>query len=58
MEIVEKEIKISRILDRMNLIQKEVPILMEYETDARDRWPARWGKLREWLKSELSEWGD
>ena len=54
----EIKIEINRVLDEMNCIQKEMPVCMEYETDARDVWPARWQKLREWLQFELSEWGD
>ena len=39
-------------MDEMTGIQKEIPVCMEYETDARDVWPARWEKLRDWLREK------
>ena len=43
------KIEISRVLDKMRIIQNETPIIMEYETDAREVWPSRWENLRAWL---------
>lgn len=43
--------KVKSTLARMDEIIEEVPLCMEYETDARDRWPQRWTALQDWLKS-------
>lgn len=38
------------VLKKMQRIIEEIPATMEYETDARDTWPARWVKLKCWLE--------
>ena len=37
------------VLAEMDRIMADRPCAMEYETDARDTWPARWGALRGFL---------
>jgi len=51
------KIRITQVLGKMNSIVKELPIFMEYESDAREVWPARWEKLREWLRQEIDRDG-
>ena len=40
------------VLAEMDRIMQERPCAMEYETDARDTWPARWGALRGFLAAK------
>ena len=39
------------ILEHLSKIIEEIPLCMEYETDARDQWPQRWQSLKAWLES-------
>lgn len=39
------KIEIDTILQVMNDIEKDLPICMEYESDARYTWPKRWQAL-------------
>ena len=41
----------KRILVMMNILLEEIPLSMEYETDARDVWPKRWKRLRDFVNS-------
>ncbi len=43
---------IEDVLDEMSRIISEHPAAMEYETDARDTWPTRWGTLLGYLKAK------
>lgn len=43
---------IEDVLDEMSRIIREHPAAMEYETDARSTWPARWGALLGYLKAK------
>ena len=43
---------IEAVLDEMSRIISEHPAAMEYETDARDTWPKRWGALLGYLKAK------
>jgi hypothetical protein len=36
----------------MDRIMQDHPCAMEYETDARDTWPSRWGALRGFLAAK------
>ena len=40
------------VLAEMDRIMQDRPCAMEYETDARDTWPARWGALRGFLAAK------
>jgi len=41
----------NKVMDKMSSIVSENPSIMEYETDARDTWPNRWGELLKYLKA-------
>jgi len=43
---------IEDVLDEMSRIISDHPAAMEYETDARDTWPKRWGALLGYLKAK------
>ena len=43
---------IEDVLDEMSRIISEHPAAMEYETDARETWPKRWGALLGYLKAK------
>jgi len=43
---------VEDVLDEMSRIISEHPAAMEYETDARDTWPERWGALLGYLKAK------
>lgn len=40
------------VLSEMDRIMQDHPCAMEYETDARDTWPSRWGALRGFLAAK------
>ena len=40
------------VLAEMDRIMQDRPCAMEYETDARDTWPSRWGALRGFLAAK------
>ncbi len=43
---------IEDVLDEMSRIISDHPAAMEYETDALDTWPKRWGALLGYLKAK------
>ena len=41
------------ILTAMNFIEKDFPLDLEFETDARHIWPKRWERLRRQIECQL-----
>lgn len=54
-KLKERGLSVEDVLDRMAGIISEHPAAMEYDTDARYTWPARWDALIKYLKEKQNE---